>query len=221
MTEKKFNDKEYQKRYYEENKIHINKKNNDYYNRHKEKVLQQHNVYRNNNKEKIKQSDKLYAEVHKEEIKIANQKRHKKNYEDPIFREVKRQKALEYRTLHRDTINVKGREYSIKHPEVAIRYRQKHKGEFKIKDRITNLYRLYNLTLDQYNEMLNNQGGGCAICGAIPEKFKRALPIDHDHNTGKIRGILCPNCNLILGNAKENIEILYKIIEYLIKHKNE
>lgn len=49
------------------------------------------------------------------------------------------------------------------------------------------------LTLTQYNELLDAQGGGCAICGTTPKKIR--LSVDHDHATGMIRGLLCHGCN--------------------------
>jgi len=51
----------------------------------------------------------------------------------------------------------------------------------------------YNLTYPQYYEMLRSQGGACAICGSYPKKAR--LHIDHDHETGKVRGLLCYRCN--------------------------
>jgi len=53
------------------------------------------------------------------------------------------------------------------------------------------------LTPAQHAEMLNNQHGVCAICGKI-QKGKRPLVVDHDHETGKVRGLLCYGCNRIM-----------------------
>jgi ubiquitin C-terminal hydrolase len=54
----------------------------------------------------------------------------------------------------------------------------------------------YNITVDQYDEMLAAQGGGCKICGASSTTY--SLHVDHDHETGKVRGILCATCNTAL-----------------------
>ena len=72
--------------------------------------------------------------------------------------------------------------------------------------------RLYKITPADYNKMLNEQGGKCAICGAIPPfgKYKR-LVVDHDHETGKVRGLLCPRCNAGLGF----LEFINKHIEQM------
>lgn len=73
----------------------------------------------------------------------------------------------------------------------------------------------HGLTNDIYNKMIKLQNGKCAICNKDQSEFKRPLFIDHNHNTKKIRALLCNNCNTILGHAKENINILINAIEYL------
>lgn len=79
----------------------------------------------------------------------------------------------------------------------------------------------YGITLDYYNTMFNEQNGCCKICGR-PEDSKRPydnnpskLCIDHDHKTGKIRGLLCKQCNLGLGAFDDKTEFLSSAIEYL------
>jgi hypothetical protein len=82
------------------------------------------------------------------------------------------------------------------------------------------LRRNFNISLDQYNELFENQEGKCEICGVHQTCLKKCLSVDHDHATGKIRGLLCRSCNLGIGNLKDNIEILYKSIFYLQKYSN-
>lgn len=60
----------------------------------------------------------------------------------------------------------------------------------------------FNLTLEEYDKMFEAQNGVCAICG-LPE-IARRLAVDHDHKTGKIRGLLCANCNISLGWYEKN-----------------
>lgn len=80
----------------------------------------------------------------------------------------------------------------------------------------------YGLTRDDYVDMEKSQNGVCKICGE-PEKYKNRLSVDHDHSCcsgptscGKcIRGLLCSNCNRVLGQVNDNIEVLQKMIEYL------
>ena len=68
-----------------------------------------------------------------------------------------------------------------------------------------------------YPHLLSMQGGKCAICGAVPPVPGNRFAVDHDHNGGRICGVLCAACNAMLGNAKDNPEILFKGIQYLEK----
>lgn len=82
------------------------------------------------------------------------------------------------------------------------------------------LIRSYGLSVEEFNEMISAQGNRCAICGK-KEPYKRVLSIDHDHQTGKVRGLLCTRCNTVLGMLNDNIELLNKMEEYLKSHTNE
>ena len=74
----------------------------------------------------------------------------------------------------------------------------------------------YGVTLEEYNEMLGGQNYKCAICGSDNSgRGDEAFCIDHNHKTGKIRGLLCHNCNIGLSKFKENISNLEKSIKYL------
>lgn len=77
------------------------------------------------------------------------------------------------------------------------------------------LKRTYGINLDQYNQMLFNQNCCCAICGKNKTEFKTSFHVDHCHKTLVIRGLLCFNCNIAIGNFYENIETLKSAIEYL------
>lgn len=86
------------------------------------------------------------------------------------------------------------------------------------------LNRRYGITLVEYNLMVDLQDNKCAIC-KLPEitidkrnGLVRNLCVDHCHKTGKIRSLLCSNCNITLGNIKDNLETLKSIQEYLVKH---
>lgn len=77
----------------------------------------------------------------------------------------------------------------------------------------THYYTTYGITIEEYNTMLKNQDNKCKICNSL--KGARNLHIDHCHETGKVRGLLCANCNTGIGNLKDNIELLEKAINYL------
>lgn len=80
-------------------------------------------------------------------------------------------------------------------------------------------YRGVNCTAEVYAELLQAQNNKCAICYVTPDKTK-GLAVDHEHTTGRIRGLLCHNCNLLLGHARDNPETLTSAIAYLRKVNN-
>lgn len=80
----------------------------------------------------------------------------------------------------------------------------------------------FGVTPEIYDQMLTSQGGSCAIkgCGAIRNANGKKLAIDHDHVTGKIRGLLCTNHNTALGKFNDSVEQLQAAIDYLQSKKN-
>lgn len=78
------------------------------------------------------------------------------------------------------------------------------------------LKRKFNLTKSDYEGMVKDQQGMCAICGEAESSayFKR-LAVDHCHTSGAIRGLLCRKCNAGIGMMKENVRILLNAVKYL------
>lgn len=79
--------------------------------------------------------------------------------------------------------------------------------------------RPHGLTLADYERMLIAQGSGCACCGAQVNKSGRRLGVDHDHRTGKVRGVLCHHCNAGIGHFEDDPARLRLAIAYLEKHR--
>lgn len=79
--------------------------------------------------------------------------------------------------------------------------------------RLSNLKR-FGLTEDSYKLMLDRQNNSCAICKKIFIPTSKAY-IDHCHLSGRVRGILCMNCNIALGHVNDNVTIIQKMIDYL------
>jgi hypothetical protein len=85
--------------------------------------------------------------------------------------------------------------------------------------------RKYGITLDQYNDLRQNQNYKCAICNKHETTVAQgrayttdhALHVDHCHDSGKIRGLLCTNCNTILGKCHDNPDVLKNAINYLTR----
>ena len=86
------------------------------------------------------------------------------------------------------------------------------------KDRVKNskLYSVFKITLDDYNKILENQNNKCLICDKLFNEEGKYLCVDHCHNTGKIRGLLCSKCNGSLGWFEKYSD---NILEYLSKNK--
>lgn len=74
---------------------------------------------------------------------------------------------------------------------------------------------LYGLTPEQYEALLERQGGKCAICDTETPGGKGSWHVDHDHETKKVRGLLCHNCNIALGNFKDDPVLLEAAAAYL------
>lgn len=75
----------------------------------------------------------------------------------------------------------------------------------------------YGITLAQYNDMLAAQGGVCALCRRDP-KLKKRFSVDHDHMTGRIRGLLCMRCNTAIGHLLDEPGRALAAAAYLERH---
>lgn len=76
----------------------------------------------------------------------------------------------------------------------------------------------YSITLDDYNQMMSDQNGQCKICSRDISNGGKSVHVDHCHDSGKVRGLLCDKCNRGLGYFDENSEWLKKAAKYLEKH---
>lgn len=73
----------------------------------------------------------------------------------------------------------------------------------------------FGLTIEEWRERRDSQGGVCAICRRLPTKKKLVLQVDHCHTTGNVRGLLCNSCNTVLGLFEEDPNRFVRAIEYL------
>jgi hypothetical protein len=104
--------------------------------------------------------------------------------------------------------------YKCRTCAARIKKEWEHKNPDKV---IAHRLKRHNLTPELYKRQLDAQGGGCAICGTPPQK--KMLSCDHDHLTGKQRGLLCDKCNVMLGMSRDDVEILQRASQYLIQYK--
>jgi len=101
------------------------------------------------------------------------------------------------------------------------KYAEQNPELMKAKDRKNSLKRFWNMTPEQFEALKEKQGGTCALCNKTESNPHKNLCIDHDHTTGKIRGLLCDNHNRAMGLFKDSIEDMEKAIQYLKNHRSK
>lgn len=134
-----------------------------------------------------------YRKANPEKVREIQRKSNAKRRSNPETSEVIRSYQAKYRVANAETLRHKERE------------------------------RKFGITSEIYSRMLHEQNGVCAICGN-PETATRlgvvkALSVDHCHSTGRIRGLLCSDCNTGIGKLKDDLKILQNAIQYLSNPK--
>lgn len=119
-----------------------------------------------------------------------------------------------YRTAHREEMKAYQRDWYLKNREHTLRrkarWRKENPQSLALYERRHNLKSKYGMSLEDYDTMVERQNGLCLLC-----KERHKLVVDHDHQTDQVRGLLCANCNLLLGHARDSVPILLAAIEYL------
>lgn len=104
-------------------------------------------------------------------------------------------------------------------------YYRRHREEHGLSYAESDLKRKYGIGLAEYSQMFMAQNGKCAICsseyGGHRNGEQKALAVDHDHKTGKVRGLLCEPCNQGLGKFKDDRNIILEAFNYLKKHTTD
>jgi hypothetical protein len=165
--------------------------------------------------EENKKYAREYYLANKEKV-LAEQKMYREKNKDRIA-----QYEREWRKKNAEKIAKKKSDWYFNNKDVRKEYLDKNKERFKEVRQIHNKklkFKGYNITEEQYLEMFNNQNGCCVICGTPQNELKCALHIDHNHETGKIRGLLCMKCNRGIGYFNDNIEKMKNAIDYIIKN---
>lgn len=118
-----------------------------------------------------------------------------------------------YDTLCKNCNRKRVQEWRKNNPEKRAKQQQREATKDYTRNKFLKYY--YGITLEKYNEMFKNQNGCCAICKKHQVELNKRLFVDHCHNTGKIRKLLCQKCNTLLGMAEENPDVLKEAINYL------
>lgn len=79
---------------------------------------------------------------------------------------------------------------------------------------------MYGMPHGRFDEMLEEQLGGCAACGTPHEATERGLVVDHDHETGEVRALLCLHCNVALGMLKDDPERIAALLTYIWRYRD-
>jgi len=101
---------------------------------------------------------------------------------------------------------------------------EKHWRRTPTGERAYNLKNLYGMTVGEHEHMLASQGGVCKVCGQLEVRRHKdggavALHVDHDHETGAVRGLLCHKCNVGLGSFNDDPDLLRKAADYIEHHR--
>ncbi len=151
-----------------------------------EKVKERNRAYYARNREAMQERSKLYAAENKE-ARAAYRK------------------AYYARTKEKAKENAE--RWAIENPERRAEISRRASLKFRCKK--------FGLTVEQYEQMLADQGGRCKICGAAETGTGVDWHIDHCHATQVVRGLLCHHCNAALGHVRDSVETLSAMIFYL------
>lgn len=166
--------------------------------------------------EKQKLRNREYREAHREEIRLAN-----KAWREANKDKIKRNREL-YRLRNPERLKERKRLYYERNREKIIQRNKIYRQRFPNSTR-TNHLKKFNITIEGYAHLLEQQNSVCAICFK-PERAKmngkiKKLSVDHNHVTGRVRGLLCSVCNTGIGKLQEDKTILLSAINYLERNQ--
>lgn len=152
---------------------------------------------------KEKTTQQIYYQKHKKRLKLL-----RKEYDRINSEHIKKLRRKRYK------------QDPEKYKERSRKYQKSHIQEKKEYD----LKRKFGITQEEYNKILKDQNSVCFLCLNVETRkhkntITQRLSIDHDHKTGKIRGLLCNNCNRGIGLLQDNSEILKRAVFYLERSK--
>jgi len=178
-----------------------------------ERAREYNKQWRANNKERVAATNKRWRANNPGRVKEQNRRWRSNNPERA------RDDSKRWRLAHPG----RGSELSVswqkRNPEKVRQSKRaeyrRHRERYIEHSRRHALKKQYGITLEDYGRVLADQGGGCAVCGERPKKFR--LAVDHDHTTGVVRGLLCVKCNTTIGKM-ETLEWLVCALTYLRRH---
>lgn len=156
------------------------------------------------------------------EVRRAYHREYNKRYWPKYYQKLKRDTDH----LERCRINANERRERLKNDPSFIEERrasearryQKHRSKRLRVARDVALKRKYGISLSEYESMAESQNGRCAICDSLPDK--KGLAVDHCHDSGRVRGLLCNKCNAALGFFRDDPERVGAAMAYLRRNAN-
>lgn len=150
---------------------------------------------------------------HDKNVDRVNARRRQHRAEDPRVRE----RGQQYYLKNKDRIDAANKQWREENPDFFAANYQANRKQRIFNAREWTLKRRFGLSLKDYDDMLLAQNGVCAICGGRDKN--RRLAVDHCHHTGRVRGLLCRDCNVSLGLMREDCSRLSAAISYLQENR--
>jgi len=166
----------------------------EWYQSNRAKVLADKKVYYAERREALKQKQRDYREANAEKVRAKDRERGRIRRADTEQVLVQRQRAKDW--------YYRNRSYALE------------------KTRAARLMKDYGMTLEQYDSRCAAQGNRCAICRRHSDTLPSRLVIDHCHDTGIVRGLLCDDCNMAIGRLGDTAANLAAAYSYLVKFED-
>lgn len=119
-----------------------------------------------------------------------------------------RERAKAWRAKHPERARARARQWQLQHPQACRQHGRTARTRY-----------LYGISREQYDALLAEQQGRCAICGTTKPGKSGRFHYDHDHTTGEFRGFLCARCNLGIGYFQDRSELLRAAAAYVLSHR--
>lgn len=145
-------------------------------------------------------------------------KEYRRNNKEKI-NEYGRTYLSEYYQNNKESYKEWSKRFRLANPEYIKEYNKGYYRNNKVRFKDSTLKSRYGITQLEYDRMYQIQQGKCMICGTHQTDLTQKLGVDHDHQTHRVRDLLCSNCNKGLGIFRDDPGLLIAAAEYLFKHK--
>jgi hypothetical protein len=162
-------------------------------------------------------NQKYCPDCSKEQAKLRHREKERQRYRENAPKLRARMVAWYHRSKDSPEYKERKQSYYVENREVIQDNHREWRRQNQDTDRERKWRQKYGISRDDYYFLLDNQNGVCGICHEAPNG--KALCVDHDHSTGKVRGLLCNRCNRCLGLLKDDSKILRRAIDYLESRK--